>query len=379
MDKTEDLKARAWIARWMPRTRRALRALRSLRGQRWAMSVHLEPKMVLWIKSVLEHGAAVFLTSCNPDTTRDEVVSELTAAGAEAVARRGMTPGAWKASFKKALDWGPTHLIEMGGDLTAAWHRRPGERPRVRAAIEATGSGISRLGRLSLRYPVLNLDAVPIKAGLHNRHMVGITALHAFCERTRLTLHEKTALVIGYGPVGRGVCEAARAYGGSVLVCDRDPARALEARYRGWETVGSAEGLRRADLVITATGVPRVVTLKNAGSLKDGAFLMNVGHGSDEIDPALRAHPKRRKVAPFVEAIALGRKTIHLFAGGSMANLVAGHGDSINAFDVPAAVLVSAIGFAAGRHGLAPGLHALPERVWKAVASSTRGAAARSR
>ena len=43
-----------------------------------------------------------------------------------------------------------------------------------------------------------------MKEGLHNRHMVGLTAWHTFFQTTHLTLHEKRVLVIGYGLVGRG-------------------------------------------------------------------------------------------------------------------------------------------------------------------------------
>ncbi|WP_368082905.1 hypothetical protein [Klebsiella michiganensis] len=46
---------------------------------------------------------------------------------------------------------------------------------------------------------------MPVKEGLHNRHMVGLTAWHTFFQTTHLTLHEKKVLVIGYGLVGQGL------------------------------------------------------------------------------------------------------------------------------------------------------------------------------
>jgi adenosylhomocysteinase len=40
-----------------------------------------------------------------------------------------------------------------------------------------------------------------------------------------LTFHNKKVLVIGYGLVGKGVCKAVRAYGGHVVVCEKDAGR----------------------------------------------------------------------------------------------------------------------------------------------------------
>jgi adenosylhomocysteinase len=123
----------------------------------------------------------------------------------------------------------------------------------VQAGLEGTGSGISRVQGLRLCYPIFNCDDLPIKEGLHNRHMVGLTTWQAFFDRTRLSLHEKRVLVVGFGSVGRGVADTARAFGGSVWVAERDPARELEAAYAGWEVRPLNEAVRVADVIVTAT------------------------------------------------------------------------------------------------------------------------------
>ena len=80
---------------------------------------------------------------------------------------------------------------------------------------------------------------------------------------------------------------------------------------------------------------------------------------------ALRSHP-HREVLPFVEEVSLGDRVLYLFAGGSMANLTAGSGDSLNAFDVTIAVLVAGIGHITGPGSLErPGLHLLPRPAWE--------------
>ncbi|MFY0525594.1 adenosylhomocysteinase [Archangium gephyra] len=223
-----------WTKLQMPLTRRWCEALPKLEGVRLACSMHLDLKMVPAVEALLNKGAAVFLATCNPTTVRDEVVEHLRGRGAVAHAWKNMPADEYASAIDQALAWEPTHLCEMGGDLSLALHAR-GLETRVKAGLEATGSGIARLRSLALRYPVFNWDDLPIKEGLHNRWLVGLSTWQAFCERTKLTLHGKRVLVVGYGLVGQGVADVARAFGGTVQVVEKDPARLMEARYAGWE------------------------------------------------------------------------------------------------------------------------------------------------
>ena len=358
----------AWARLQMPLTRARSEALPRLEGARLACSMHLDLKMVPAVEAVLERGAAVFLTTCNPTTVRDEVVAHLRARGAEAHAWKDMPPEAFREGIARALAWAPTHLCEMGADLSLALHARGGPSGVV-AGLEATGSGIARMRTLALRYPVFNWDDLPIKEGLHNRWLVGVSTWHTFVERTRLTLHGKRVLVVGHGLVGQGVADVARSLGGRVLVAERDAARLLEARYAGWEAGPlSAELLARADVIVTATGVAGVLGAEELRHLRAGCFLLNVGHLADEIDVA--ALGPRREVLPYVEEVRPHGVPVYLFAGGSMANLTAGWGDSLNAFDVTLATMVAGLGFLFTEGGRsAPGLHALPRPVWAGVAA----------
>lgn len=353
----------AWIRLHMPRLGRAVSDLPDLRGVRLACSFHLEIKMVPLIEGLLERGAELFLTTCNPSTVRDDTVELMRGRGAEAIAAHGMSRTELEHATKRALDWGPTHLIEMGADLSSAYHKRADG--GVRASLEGTGSGISRMKTLDLRYPVFNYDDLPIKEGLHNRHMVGLTTWHAFFEQTRLTLHGKRVLVIGYGSVGRGVADSARAYGGTVLITETDGARAMEAVYAGWRVTPLEEGIAEADVIVTATGAAGVLRAEHFPRLREGVFLLNVGHRADEIDLAALGQYASEEAAPFVDAIRVDGRTIYLFAGGSMANLTAGKGDSLNAFDLTLALLAAGVRCLvteAGRRS--PGVHLLPREIW---------------
>jgi adenosylhomocysteinase len=58
-----------------------------------------------------------------------------------------------------------------------------------------------------------------------------------------------------------------------------------------------------------------------------------------------------------------------------MANLTAGWGDSLNAFDVTLATMVAGLGhiFSAEGAGSRPGLRPLPRHVWSEVAAAAAG------
>ncbi len=356
-----------WARQHMPRLHRAMARWPAMDGVRLACSMHLDLKMVPLVEGLLARGAQVFLTTCNPTTVQDVAVAHLVNQGATASAWRNMSPAEHRAALDQALAWQPTHLGEMGADLTTRLHET-GQETAVRAALEATGSGINRLGQVSPRYPIFNWDDLPVKEGLHNRHMVGLTAWHTFSETTRLTLHEKQVLVVGYGLVGQGVAAAARAYGGTVAVADIDPTRQIQARYDGWPVRNLEEAVPQADVIATATGARHVIGADHLPRLRDGVFLLNVGHANDEFDvTALRAYP-HKTVLPCVEAFNVNGRTVYLLAGGAMFNLTAGWGDSLNAFDVTLAVMAAGLGHIVGAGEAAPpGVHVLPQVVWAAA------------
>lgn len=347
----------AWASQNMPRTLRQVAALPDLSGVRLACCMHLDMKMIPLVQGILDKGAQVFLTTCNPTTVQDDVVAWLVERGAEACAWRNMSDADWQQSWEKAIAWQPTHLCEMGADITTLLHQR-GEFGNIVAGLEATGSGVNRLGDIQPGYPIFNWDDLPVKEGLHNRHMVGLTAWHTFFQTTHLTLHEKKVLVIGYGLVGQGVAAAAKAFGGQVMVAEIDPARRLQAAYDGWHVVDLQEAIASADVVATATGGKNVVNRQALDRAKAGVFILNVGHVAEEIDgDYLRQYPQE-EVMPYINAYRMADKTVYLLANGSMLNLTAGFGDSLNAFDVTLAVMASGI-----RHIVTDGMRA-PAKVY---------------
>jgi adenosylhomocysteinase len=169
--------------------------------------------------------------------------------------------------------------------------------------------------------------------------------------------------------VGRGVALTARSLGGAVSIAERDPARALEARYDGFPTGSLEELAGAADILVTATGARSVVSARHFGLLPDGCFLMNVGHTNDEID--VESLGPCREVVPFVEEAQVNGKTVYLFARGSMANLVAGQGDTLNSFDITMATMLAGVRYMLSDEARSrpPGLHPLPRSAWEGVAA----------
>lgn len=362
MSFTQDL---AWNQRHMLRTANVVSQLQNCEGKRLAVSTHLDIKMMSFYEGYLKRGGQLFLTTCNPTTVRDEVVEYLVSLGAEANAWKNMSESDWQNSLHKALEWQPTHLCEFGAQLGALYHGSS-QTSGVQASLEGTGSGVSVLDKLSLKHPVFNWDDLDAKEGLHNRHMVGLSAWQAFMERTHLSLHEKKVVIIGYGLVGQGCAASAKSFGGQVIVAENDPSRTLQAAYDGWHTASLKGVIAQADVIVTATGVAGVLNETMLSQLKSGAFVMNVGHVSDEIRLDAMTGYQIDEVMPEIHEYRNGEHYFYALSNGAMFNLTAGYGDSLNTFDVSLALMAAGVKHMFEQSDqFENGMHMLPEQAWK--------------
>ncbi|MBI3311342.1 MAG: adenosylhomocysteinase, partial [Serratia liquefaciens] len=113
-------------------------------------------------------------------------------------------------------------------------------------------------------------------------------------------------------------------------------------------------------------GAKNVLSAQHLQQVKDGVFILNVGHVTAEIDVGFLQNLPHSEPMPFVNAYQLGDKQVYLLANGSMFNLTAGYGDSLNAFDVTLAVMAAGIGHIVGDGShQAPGLYLLPQSAWQ--------------
>jgi adenosylhomocysteinase len=99
-------------------------------------------------------------------------------------------------------------------------------------------------------------------------------------------LSGKVAVVLGYGDVGKGCCQALRGQGCRVIVTEIDPINALQAAMEGYQVTTLEDVVETADIFITATGNKDVITIDHMKRMKDKAIVANIGHFDNEIDMA---------------------------------------------------------------------------------------------
>ncbi|GAA1386840.1 NAD(P)-dependent oxidoreductase [Catellatospora chokoriensis] len=349
----------AWARHNMVLTARAAAALPPLHGVRLACTVHLDLKILLAIEAFARAGAQVAVVPANPHTTQWDVVGWLHAEGVETAFTRFADE---ERAAAACVEWAPTHALEMGAVVmtTAARAGYTG----LSAGVEVTRTGVDRLFRVEVRHPVFDLDAVPLKTVLHNRFAVGTSTWATLTARTNVTLHAKSVLVVGYGEVGAGLARTARANGAQVLVAEPDPSRRAVASYEGYRVGTADELITDADVVVTATGRPGSLPARLFARAKDGCLLLNSGHTDDEIE--VDALGPGRPVIPHLTAHRYGDRELFLFAGGRIANLVAGDGDSLNVFDTTEALMIASLAWTITEGSTyPPGLHPLPTTAWR--------------
>jgi adenosylhomocysteinase len=93
----------------------------------------------------------------------------------------------------------------------------------------------------------------------------------------------KTALVCGYGDVGKGSAQSLRSQGARVIVTEIDPICALQASMEGFEVNTLEEALPEADIFVTATGNRDIITVDHMRRMKNQAIVANIGHFDNEI------------------------------------------------------------------------------------------------
>ena len=198
-----------------------------------------------------------------------------------------------------------------------------------------------RLAGLDIPFPVLDWNGIALKELIHNRHHVGAETWPAFTAITGLSLYGREIVVVGFGPVGQGVALRARDLGANVTVVDLDPVRLIQAQHHGCRVADFDDAVRRASVVVTATGFDGVVGAAQIDRLPDGAILMNVGHSHREIDVDwLNQHP-HTDLRRHLERYEVNGRRVHLLNRGSLVNLAAGLGTGApQLFDPFAAIML---------------------------------------
>jgi adenosylhomocysteinase len=233
--------------------------------------------------------------------------------------------------------------VDDGADLIGAIHEStPEHAARMLGGTEETTAGLLRVRALAeqgaLECPVLAVNESRTERAFNDRFGTGQSTIDGILRATNLLLAGRTVVVLGYGWTGRGVALRARGAGASVIVCEVDPLRALEARMEGYDVMGALAAAERGDVFVTVTGGRDVLRREHFERMKDGAVLANAGHFDVEIkldDLRALAVGGRREALPLVEEhkLADGRR-LNLLAQGRVVNLAAGQGHPASVMDV---------------------------------------------
>ena len=146
-------------------------------------------------------------------------------------------------------------------------------------------------------------------------------------QATNVMIAGKTAVVAGYGDVGKGCAAALRGMGAKVVVTEIDPICALQAAMEGYTVDVLEDVAATADIFVTTTGNKDIITLDHMRKMKDRAIVCNIGHFDTEIQVASLRNMKWHEVKPQVDEIEFpDGKRIILLAQGRLVNLGCANG-----------------------------------------------------
>jgi adenosylhomocysteinase len=132
----------------------------------------------------------------------------------------------------------------------------------------------------------------------------------------------KTAVVLGYGDVGKGSAASLRGAGARVKVTEIDPICALQAAMDGFEVTTLEDTVKDADIFVTTTGNKDVIRLEHMREMKDMAIVGNIGHFDNEIQVAALSNMQWTNIKDQVDMITFpkGNRMI-LLSQGRLLNL----------------------------------------------------------
>ena len=343
---------------------------RPLAGVVVGACLHVTSETANLVRTLQAGGAEVALCASNPFATQQDVA---TALATEAEVHAGGADE-WADGVAAVVARRPRITLDDGADLLGALHAGDLAAGML-GGTEETTTGLVRLRALEasgrLAVPVIAVNEARAERAINDRFGTGQSVLDGIIRATNILLAGQTVVVLGYGWTGRGVALRAQGLGASVIVCEVDPLRALEARMAGFAVMPSLEAAEQGDVFITLTGVRDVLATEHFARMKDGAVLANAGHFDVEISVAdLRAAATAvREILPLVERHELpDGRALNLLAGGRVVNLAAAAGHPAAVMDVSFALqALAAEALATGEW--TPGVNPVPDPIEHEVAA----------
>jgi adenosylhomocysteinase len=341
-------------------------AAQPLKGARIAGSLHMTIQTAILIETLTALGAEVRWASCNIFSTQDHAAAAIAESGVPVFAYKGESLVEYWDYADAIFHWpnGETAnmILDDGGDATmylilgekaeadpsvldhpkseeetalfAQIKKRiaatPGWFAKAKAAIqgvsEETTTGVMRLYQMHKRgelpFPAINVNDSVTKSKFDNRYGCRESLVDAIRRGTDVMMAGKTALVCGYGDVGKGSAESLRGAGARVFVTEIDPICALQACMDGFTVVTIDDVIGDMDIFVTATGNKDIITLDHMRAMKDMAIVCNIGHFDNEIQVEALQNFQWTNVKPQVDIINFPEgNRIVLLSEGRLVNL----------------------------------------------------------
>jgi adenosylhomocysteinase len=309
-----------------------------LSGANVAGCLHMTIQTAVLIETLIHLGAKVRWSSCNIFSTQDHAAAAIAARGVPVFAWKGESEEEYWWCIEQTLKWnggGPNMLLDDGGDLTLVVHEKHPELLKgIRGLSEETTTGVHRLYRMmeegTLKVPAFNVNDSVTKSKFDNLYGIRESLIDGIKRATGVMIAGKTAVVAGYGDVGKGCAQALRGYGARVLVTEIDPICALQAAMEGYEVVRMDDAAAAGDLFVTATGCLSVITRRHMDRMKDQAVVCNIGHFDTEVEVGSLYRDEtlsRVNVKPQVDQfIWPNGKRLTILAEGRLVNLGCANG-----------------------------------------------------
>ena len=302
-----------------------------LKGAKILGCLHMTIQTAVLIETLVKLGADVRWSSCNIFSTQDHAAAAIAQQGIPVYAWKGETEEEYWWCIKQTIegkkDWKPNMLLDDGGDLTALMHKEySGLLKNVKGLSEETTTGIKALNKMqaekTLLVPVINVNDSVTKSKFDNLYGCRESLIDGIKRATDVMISGKTAIVAGFGNVGKGSAASLRQNGARVMVTETDPICALQASMEGYEVVLMDDAIEKADIVVTATGNKDVVNADHMRKMKDYSILCNIGHFDNEIQVEALKNYKWTEIKPQVHVIEFpDKKRIILLAEGRLVNL----------------------------------------------------------
>jgi len=311
--------------------REELQASQPLKGARITGSLHMTIQTAVLVQTLVALGAEVRWASCNIFSTQDHAAAALADQGIPVFAWKGETEDEYwwclEQTVKGPDGWVPNMLLDDGHDLTWYIHvNYPELLDGIYGVTEETTTGIHKINEAiangSFKLRAINVNDSVTKSKFDNLYGCRESLVDSIKRATDVMIAGKTAVVAGYGDVGKGSAASLKALGAQVWVTEIDPICALQAAMEGYKVVTMDYAADKADIFVTATGNVDIITHDHMLAMKNNAIVCNIGHFDSEIQIASLANYEWDEIKPQVDHVTMptGRKIIVL-AKGRLVNL----------------------------------------------------------